>query len=224
MGNRTRALEMYLRDMELPSRLMEVAVDQMASLPGIGRKTALRLVLHLLKRDEDRVEAFAQSFISLRAGVQPCPTCCNLTEQDACGICADANRDERTICVVEDLRDLLAIEQLGLYKGRYHVLGGVISPMDGVGPADLSIETLVGRCTDLAQLEDPAAMLPPEVIFALPTTMEGETTSFYLYKKLAPLGVRVTAIARGVAVGDDLQHADEATLAQSLNQRLPYST
>lgn len=224
MGNRTRALEMYLRDMELPSRLMEVAVDQMASLPGIGRKTALRLVLHLLKRDEERVEAFAQSFISLRAGVQPCPTCCNLTEQDACGICADANRDERTICVVEDLRDLLAIEQLGLYKGRYHVLGGVISPMDGVGPADLSIETLVGRCTDLAQLEDPAAMLPPEVIFALPTTMEGETTSFYLYKKLAPLGVRVTAIARGVAVGDDLQHADEATLAQSLNQRLPYST
>jgi len=224
MRNRTRAPELYLRRMELPSRLMEVAVDQMASLPGIGRKTALRLVLHLLKRDEDRVEAFAHAFTALRAGVHPCPTCSNLTELQLCGICADANRDDRTVCVVEDLRDLLAIEQLGSYKGRYHVLGGVISPMDGVGPADLSIEALVERCSDPAWQEKTDAGLPPEVIFALPTTMEGETTAFYLYKKLAPLGVRVTAIARGIAVGDDLQHADEATLAQSLNQRLPYST
>ena len=209
--------------MELPSRLMEVAVDQMASLPGIGRKTALRLVLHLLKRDEERVDAFARAFTELRAGVRPCATCANLTESEQCSICADPVRDDRTICVVEDLRDLLAIEQLGLYKGRYHLLGGVISPMDGVGPSDLTVESLVARCTD-SEWGQGVDGLPSEVIFALPTTMEGETTAFYLYKKLQPTGVRVTAIARGIAVGDDLQHADEATLAQSLNQRLPYST
>jgi recombination protein RecR len=215
---------MYLRIMELPSRLMEVAVDQMASLPGIGRKTALRLVLQLLKRDEDRVAAFSKAFTDLRAGVHPCPVCSNLTEADRCGICSDPNRDERIICVVEDLRDLLAIEQLGLYKGRYHVLGGIISPMDGVGPKDLTIEGLVARCQRADWVKGVEDELPVEVIFALPTTMEGETTAFYLYKKLSPTGVRVTAIARGIAVGDDLQHADEATLAQSLNQRLPYST
>lgn len=209
--------------MELPSRLMEVAVDQMASLPGIGRKTALRLVLHLLKRDEERVDAFARAFTDLRAGVRPCSTCSNLTESEQCSVCADPVRDERTICVVEDLRDLLAIEQLGLYKGRYHVLGGVISPMDGVGPSDLTVEALVARCGNPEWVQGTDG-LPAEVIFALPTTMEGETTAFYLYKKLEPTGVRVTAIARGIAVGDDLQHADEATLAQSLNQRLPYST
>lgn len=210
--------------MELPSRLMEVAVDQMASLPGIGRKTALRLVLHLLKRDEERVTAFASAFVDLRAGVRPCPVCANLTEEAVCGICADPGRDDRTVCVVEDLRDLLAIEQLGVYRGRYHVLGGVISPMDGVGPADLTVDALVARCADAAWVQGTEAGLPAEIIFALPTTMEGETTAFYLFKKLAPTGVRVTAIARGVAVGDDLQHADEATLAQSLNHRLPYST
>ena len=209
--------------MELPSRLMEVAVDQMASLPGIGRKTALRLVLHLLKRDEERVDAFARAFTDLRAGVRPCSTCSNLTESEQCSVCADPVRDERTICVVEDLRDLLAIEQLGLYKGRYHVLGGVISPMDGVGPSDLTVEALVARCGNPEWVQGTDG-LSAEVIFALPTTMEGETTAFYLYKKLEPTGVRVTAIARGIAVGDDLQHADEATLAQSLNQRLPYST
>jgi len=220
---RQRARAAYLRGMELPSRLMEVAVDQMASLPGIGRKTALRLVLHLLKRDEDRVDAFARAFTELRAGVRPCSTCANLTEGEQCSICADPVRDERTICVVEDLRDLLAIEQLGLYKGRYHVLGGVISPMDGVGPSDLTVEALVARCGNPEWVQG-ADGLPAEVIFALPTTMEGETTAFYLFKKLEPTGVRVTAIARGIAVGDDLQHADEATLAQSLNQRLPYST
>ena len=220
---RQRARAAYLRGMELPSRLMEVAVDQMASLPGIGRKTALRLVLHLLKRDEERVDAFARAFTDLRAGVRPCSTCSNLTESEQCSICADPVRDERTICVVEDLRDLLAIEQLGLYKGRYHVLGGVISPMDGVGPSDLTVEALVARCGNPEWVQGTDG-LPAEVIFALPTTMEGETTAFYLYKKLEPTGVRVTAIARGIAVGDDLQHADEATLAQSLNQRLPYST
>ena len=220
---RQRARAAYLRGMELPSRLMEVAVDQMASLPGIGRKTALRLVLHLLKRDEERVDVFARAFTDLRAGVRPCSTCSNLTESEQCSVCADPVRDERTICVVEDLRDLLAIEQLGLYKGRYHVLGGVISPMDGVGPSDLTVEALVARCGNPEWVQGTDG-LPAEVIFALPTTMEGETTAFYLFKKLEPTGVRVTAIARGIAVGDDLQHADEATLAQSLNQRLPYST
>lgn len=208
--------------MELPSRLMEVAVDQMASLPGIGRKTALRLVLHLLKREEDRVASFAQSFIDLRAGVRPCPTCANLTEADQCSICADPNRDARTVCVVEDLRDLLAIEQLGLFKGRYHVLGGVISPMDGVGPADLAVESLVARFADAAWVAGTDDGLPVEVIFALPTTMEGDTTAFYIHKRLRGVEVAVTTLARGVAVGDELQYADELTLIRSLQQRLPY--
>lgn len=206
--------------MELPSRLMEAAVDQIASLPGIGRKTALRLALHMLKRDEERVEAFSQAILAMRTGVRPCGVCNSLTETDKCKVCADLARDARTICVVEDLRDLLAIEGIGTYRGTYHVLGGLISPMDGVGPADLAIDGLTRRAA--AVMAEQADALTPEVIFALPTTMEGETTAFYLYKQLQPTGIRVSTIARGVAVGDDLQHADEATLDQSIQRRLPY--
>ena len=203
--------------MELPSRLIEAAVDQMASLPGIGRKTALRLVLNLLRRSNEQVEAFSESFQLMRQGVRGCATCHNLTETDKCYICVNPIRKENIICVVEDLRYLLAIEATGQYQGRYHVLGGVISPMEGVGPNDLNIESLVLRVK--ASADDDAL----EIIFALPATMEGETTAFYLFRKLSSFSVQVTSIARGIAVGEDLQHADEATLVQSLRQRLPYS-
>ena len=205
--------------MELPSRLMETAVDHMASLPGIGRKTALRLVLNMLRRSEEQVEAFSESLIALRKGIRGCQICHNLTEQDQCTICEDRTREDALICVVEDLRDLLSDEGKGQFRGLYHVLGGVISPMDGTGPNDLNIESLVDR----AKSSSPGSAKKIEIIFALPTTMEGETTAFYLFLKLASSDVQVTAIARGVAVGDDLQHADEATLVQSIRQRLPYT-
>ena len=203
--------------MELPSRLIEAAVDQMASLPGIGRKTALRLVLNLLRRSDEQVEAFSESFQLMRQGVRGCATCHNLTESERCSICINPLRKENLICVVEDLRDLLAIEATGQFQGCYHVLGGVISPMEGVGPNDLNIESLVIRAGQLTQDDD------GEIIFALPATMEGETTAFYLFRKLSSFNLQVTSIARGIAVGEDLQHADEATLVQSLRQRLPYT-
>ena len=203
--------------MELPSRLIEAAVDQMASLPGIGRKTALRLVLNLLRLSDEQVEAFSESFQLMRQGVRGCATCHNLTESERCSICINPLRKENLICVVEDLRDLLAIEATGQFQGRYHVLGGVISPMEGVGPNDLNIESPVIRAGQLTKDDD------GEIIFALPATMEGETTAFYLFRKLSSFNLQVTSIARGIAVGEDLQHADEATLVQSLRQRLPYT-
>ena len=207
--------------MELPSRLIEAAVDQMASLPGVGRKTALRLVLNLLNRSEDEVNAFSESFQNMKMGIHACHQCHNLTEAKICSICADLTRNEQLVCVVEDIRDLLALESTGQYRGHYHVLGGVISPMDGIGPNDLNINTLVQRLEAFEAAEEENR---PEVIFALPATMEGETTAFYLFRKLANAHVEVTAIARGLAVGEDLQHADEATLVQSLRQRLPYTS
>ena len=203
--------------MEHPSRLIEAAVDQMASLPGIGRKTALRLVLNLLRRSDEQVNSFSESFQLMRQGVRGCATCHNLTEANKCSICINPLRKENVVCVVEDLRDLLAIEATGQFQGRYHVLGGVISPMEGVGPNDLNIETLVARAELVAQQDE------GEIIFALPATMEGETTAFYLFRKLSSYSLQVTSIARGIAVGEDLQHADEATLVQSLRQRLPYT-
>ena len=204
---------LYLRFVQLPSRLIEAAVDQMATLPGIGRRTALRLVLHMLARDEDRVRDFAEAMVAMREGVRPCSSCHNPTEGETCNLCANPHRDRATVCVVEDVRDLLALESIGEYRGLYHVLGGVISPMDGVGPADLSVDTLVER----AGSED-----IKEIILALPGSMEGDTTAFYLAKRLAASDVLLTAIARGVAVGEALQYADEATLSSSLLNRLPY--
>lgn len=198
----------------MPSRLIDRAVDQIAGLPGVGRRTALRLALHLLGKSEDEVRRFTDAIQEMKDGVQSCNTCGNLGEEELCGICADGRRDSSRIAVVEDLRDLLAIEGTGHYKGRYHVLGGVISPMDGVGPSDLRIEGLIQR----AAFED-----VEEVIFALPTTMEGDTTAFYIDKRLRGVAVKVTTLARGVAVGDELQYADELTLIRSLQQRLPYS-
>ena len=199
--------------MQLPSRLIESAVDQMASLPGIGRRTALRLVLHMLARDEERVRDFAESMVAMRQGVKPCNTCHNPTEDGVCNICANPHRDSSTLCVVEDIRDLLALESVGEYRGLYHILGGVISPMDGVGPADLTVESLVARVQSTEV---------KEVILALPASMEGDTTAFYLAKRVQAHDILLTTIARGVSVGEALQYADEATLSSSLLNRLPY--
>lgn len=199
--------------MHFHSRLIEEAVDQMASLPGVGRKTALRLVLHLLSRDPGDVERFARSFTELRNGIRNCTVCHNLSDSQLCSVCADDRRDHGLVCVVETIRELLAIEATGEYRGVYHVLGGVISPVDGVGPTDLSIDLLTERCN---------AGKVNEIIFALSTTMEGETTAFYLFRKISPSGVKVSMIARGVAIGDELQYADELTLARSIVKRQPY--
>lgn len=197
----------------MPSRLIDRAVDQIAGLPGVGRRTALRLALHLLSRNEEDVRRFTEAIQEMKEGVKACTVCGNLGEEEQCNICQDVRRDDSRIAVVEDLRDLLAIEGTGHFRGRYHVLGGVISPMDGVGPADLRVESLVQRASsDACQ----------EVIFALPTTMEGDTTAFYLDKRLRESKVEITTLARGVAVGDELQYADELTLIRSLQQRLPY--
>ncbi len=199
---------------QLPSRLIEAAVDQIATLPGIGRRTALRLALSLLRKDPERVQQLADALKAMSDGVKPCDVCHNLTEDNICSICNSTGRDAKTICVVEDIRDLLAIESLGNYRGLYHVLGGVISPMDGIGPSDLFIQTLIERVSSSTE--------KTEVIFALPATMEGETTSFYLFKKLNTLNTTVTSLARGVAVGDSLQYADEATLSRSIENRTAY--
>ena len=209
---------------KLPSRLIENAVDQIATLPGIGRRTALRLALSLLRRDTEKVRMLSDSLIAMSEGVTPCRVCHNLTEQNVCSICETVERSKNLICVVEDIRDLLAIENVGTYRGVYHVLGGVISPMDGVGPADINIAALVLRVSELKNMSISSTDddLTFEIIFALPSTMEGETTSFYLYKKLAEFGVKVTTLARGVAVGEALQHADEATLARSMDNRTLY--
>lgn len=204
----------YLRVVQIPSRLIEAAVDQMASLPGIGRRTALRLVLHMMNRDEGQVKEFAEALVAMRQGVQPCGECHNPTEDAICSICSNVKRDPSTLCVVEDVRDLLALEAMGEYRGLYHILGGVISPMDGVGPADLTVDSLVNRAD---------AVGVKEVILALPSSMEGDTTAFYVSKRLASCDVLLTALARGVAVGEALQYADEATLSSSLLNRLPYS-
>lgn len=200
---------------EMPSRLIDRAVDQIAGLPGVGKRTALRLALHLLGRNEEDVKRFTEAIQDMREGVKACRTCGNLGEEEVCNICMDPKRDASRIAVVEDLRDLLAIEGTGHFKGRYHVLGGVISPMDGVGPADLRVESLMNR----AKSEGCS-----EIIFALPTTMEGDTTAFYLDKRMRGMDLEITTLARGVAVGDELQYADELTLIRSLQQRLPYSS
>ncbi|MFK7756798.1 MAG: recombination mediator RecR [Flavobacteriales bacterium] len=196
------------------SKLIEEAVDQMSSLPGIGRKTALRLVLNLLDRSSDEVNRFSKAFLKLKEHIQFCKTCHNISDSEQCSICNAKTRDHKQICVVQDIRDILAIEATSQYYGVYHVLGGVISPMDGIGPNDLNIKTLIHRVTtDGAQ----------EVIIALKGNMEGETTGFYLFKKLEGTDVKVTSIARGIAVGDDLEYADEISLGRSITNRAPYS-
>jgi recombination protein RecR len=187
----------------------------MASLPGIGRKTALRLVLELLRRKPEEVERFANAFQTMRSEVHFCKTCHNLADQEECSICASKSRDGSTICVVAYIRDVMAIESTGQFQGKYHVLGGIISPMDGIGPTDLFIASLLERA---------ASGDIQEIILALSANMEGETTSFYLFKKLQPMGVRITSIARGVAVGGELEYTDEITLGRSILQRTPYES
>lgn len=193
-----------------PSALLERAVDEFSKLPGIGGKTAMRLVLHLLRQDEPAVASFASSILRLRQEVKFCTVCHNISDTDTCEICANPRRDASTVCVVENIQDVMAIENTQQYRGVYHVLGGVISPMDGVGPGDLQIETLVARV---------AGGEVGEVILALSPTMEGDTTNFYLYRKLAASGVKISVIARGVAQNDELQYTDEVTLGRSIVNR-----
>ncbi|MFV0554274.1 MAG: recombination mediator RecR, partial [Mangrovibacterium sp.] len=198
-----------------PSKLLENAVNEMAKLPGIGRKTALRLVLHLLKQEAHEVEAFGNAIIQARTEIKHCRVCHNISDDDVCEICSQPERSKEIICVVENIRDVMAIESTHQFVGLYHVLGGIISPMDGVGPSDLEIESLIARV---------ASGEVSEVILALSTTMEGDTTNFYLYKKLKAFDVRVSTLARGVAIGDELEYADELTLGRSIKNRLDFES
>jgi recombination protein RecR len=197
-----------------PSRLLENAVEEFAKLPGIGRKTALRLVLHLLRQEESEVEDFGNAIVQLKKEVKHCKICHNISDTDTCSICANPSRDESVICVVENIRDVMSIENTNQFRGTYHVLGGIISPMDGVGPNNLEIDSLVKRVI---------AGNVVEVILALSTTMEGDTTNFYIYKKLKDVEVKVTTIARGISVGGEIEYTDELTLGRSILNRLSYS-
>ncbi|NVK63703.1 MAG: recombination protein RecR [Flavobacteriales bacterium] len=199
--------------MKIPSRHIENAVEQMSSLPGIGRRTALRLVLQLMNRSEEEIRAFSESFVEMKENVKKCSVCGNVSDQETCSICLNEKRDHSLICVVEDIRDVLAIEGTESYTGVYHVLGGIISPMDGIGPSDLNIPNLVERVRS-GEVK--------EVVFALSPTMEGDTTNFFLYKKLKEFDVTISTISRGVAVGAELQYADEVTLSRSLINRHPF--
>jgi recombination protein RecR len=198
---------------KIPSKYIENAVDQLSSLPGIGKRTALRLVLQLLNRTEGEIEQFAHVFTDMKQNVKKCSSCGNISDTETCSICLDMKRDHSIICVVEDIRDVLAIETTESYKGIYHVLGGIISPMDGVGPSDLNINSLIEKASSGEIFE---------VIFALSPTMEGDTTNFYLFKKLESKPIIITSLSRGVSVGTELQYADELTLSRSLQQRQPF--
>lgn len=198
---------------EYPSKLLTNAVEQFSSLPGVGKRTAMRLALFLLKQEVHEVNKFGEAFIKLRNEIQYCESCFNISEEIRCTICSNALRDDTTLCVVEDVRDVMAIENTGQFKGHYHVLGGIISPMDGIGPSDIRIEELVERVRG-SEIK--------EVIMALSTTMEGDTTNFYIFKRLKEFPVNISAIARGIAIGDELEYADELTLGRSLLNRVPY--
>ena len=199
--------------MNFPSKLIEEAVEQFAKLPGVGRKTALRLALNLLQMDKEEVNRFGQAFIDLRNHINYCSDCHNISDLEVCEICANPVRDGGLLCVVEDIRDVMAIENTHQFKGKYHVLGGIISPMDGIGPSDLNIESLVQKVQSGAV---------KEVIMALSTTMEGDTTNFYIFKKLKDSNVKLSVIARGISIGDELEYADEVTLGRSILNRTPY--
>jgi recombination protein RecR len=199
--------------MGLSSVLLEQAVDQLATLPGIGRRTAMRLALDLLRRDVQEVQRFSEAVRALRENVRYCTTCCNISDEPECAICRDRGRDRSIVCVVEDIRDVIAIENTRQFKGLYHVLGGVISPMDGVGPDDLNTRDLMARVH---------TGTIAEVILALGATLEGDTTAFYLNRKLKEHGLQVTTIARGISIGGDLDQADELTLGRSIADRKPY--
>ena len=201
--------------MNYSSKLLEKAVEEFAKLPGIGKKTALLLVLNLLNREVDDVTRFATAITSLSEEIRFCKKCHNISDIEICQLCSNPSRDNSTLCVVEDIRDVMAIENTQQYKGLYHVLGGVISPMDGIGPKHLNIESLIDKVNS-GEVK--------EIIFALSTTMEGDTTNFYIFKKLKETSVKVSTIARGIAFGDELEYADEITLGRSIANRLPYES
>jgi recombination protein RecR len=198
---------------EFPSRLLENAVNEFASLPGIGRKTAFRLVMNLLKRDSEEVKRFGESIIRLHDEIHYCKVCNNISDTEICSICSDEKRDRSVICVVENIQDVMAIENTRQFKGLYHVLGGIISPVDGIGPSDLRIDSLEKKVMEGGI---------SEIILALSTTMEGDTTNYYLYKKLNKYNPVITTLARGVAIGDELEYTDEITLGRAINNRNPY--
>jgi recombination protein RecR len=198
---------------QYPSQLLEKAVTEFAKLPGIGRKTALRLVLHLLRQPAEEVEGFATAVSRMKQEVRYCRVCHNISDEEVCPICRDHRRDQSTVCVVENIQDVLAVENTQQYHGLYHVLGGIISPMDGIGPADLEIDSLVERVRR-GGIE--------EVILALSSTMEGDTTNFYISRKLSDVDVKLSVIARGISVGNELEYTDEVTLGRSIMNRIPF--
>lgn len=197
-----------------PSTLLENAVNEFAKLPGIGRKTALRLVLHLLRQNDEKVDVFAQTMVKLKREINYCTCCHNISDTEMCAICANPARDASVVCVVENVKEVMAIERTGQFGGLYHVLGGIISPIDGIGPSDLEIASLEERVK---------SGNVREVVLALSATMEGDTTNFYIFKKLQPHGVKVSIIARGVSIGDEIEYADEITLGRSIVNRLPFN-
>jgi len=199
--------------MEFPSKLVENAVNEMSQLPGIGKRTALRLVLHLLKQPREQIELLSSALTTMRNDIQYCKECNTISDAEICGICSSTSRDKSLICVVEDVRDVMAIENTGMYKGVYHVLGGKISPIEGIGPSQLKITSLVEKVKE-GQIN--------EIIFALSSTMEGDTTNFYIFRQIKEYGVKTSTIARGIAVGDELEYADEVTLGRSLLNRIPF--
>lgn len=199
--------------MDFPSSLVQKAVDEIAQLPGIGRRSALRLVLHLLRQPKDFSERLSSAIATLRQQIRYCNTCHNISDADECSICTNPLRNQNVLCVVEDVRDVMAIEATGQFKGRYHVLGGKIAPMEGIGPQQLTIDALVERVEN----EDVR-----EIIFALGSTMEGDTTNYYIFKKLSKFPLTFSVISRGIGVGDELEYADELTLGRSISQRIPF--
>ncbi|MBR6138992.1 MAG: recombination protein RecR [Prevotella sp.] len=198
---------------QYPSLLLEKAVSEVSKLPGIGRKTALRLVLHLLRQEDGTVDELTAALSKLKHEVRHCRICHNISDSDVCPICSDQRRDSTTICVVENIQDVMAIENTQQYHGLYHVLGGIISPIDGIGPSDIEVESLVKRVSEGGV---------SEVIMALSSTMEGDTTAFYIFRKLAPYEVKQSVIARGISVGNELEYTDEITLGRSILNRVPY--
>ena len=198
---------------EFPSRLLENAVNEFASLPGVGRKTAFRLVMNLLRRDSEEIKRFGETIIKLHGEIHYCVSCNNISDTEICNICNDEKRDKNLICIVENIQDVMAIENTRQFKGVYHVLGGIISPVDGIGPSDLKIDSLEEKVKqgDIS-----------EIIFALSTTMEGDTTNYYLFRRLNKYNVTMTTLARGVAIGDELEYTDEITLGRAINTRYPY--
>ena len=199
--------------MNFSSKLVENAVNQLSSLPGIGKKSALRLVLHMIKQEKQNINQFGNSFIDLINNINYCSECFSISDNQKCEICSDQKRDKSTICVVEDIRVMMAVESTMQFKGIYHVLGGLISPMDGIGPSDIKVEELIQKVQN-SEVK--------EIIFALSTTMEGDTTTFYIHKQLSGFDVLISTIARGIPVGDELEYADEITLGRSILKRIPY--